>query len=104
MSNLVSVLQQWVERFQPSAAGGVSAVFEFQVDQETQHILLRNGQCSLESGEHNDPDATLRMNLSTLQAIASGELDGMAAFLSGDIEVDGDVMLAARLTEFFPPQ
>ena len=42
------------------------------------------------------------MDLDTMAAVMSGELDGMQAFMSGDIQATGDIMLATRLADIFP--
>ena len=42
------------------------------------------------------------MNSETLAGIVSGDTDGMMAFMSGQLRVEGDMMLATKLGELFP--
>ena len=53
-------------------------------------------------GAQSDPNVTLSMDLETLAGVMSGEIDGMQAFMSGDIQATGDIMLATRLADLFP--
>jgi putative sterol carrier protein len=41
------------------------------------------------------------MDFDTLTEIVSGELDGMAAFMGGRLQAEGDVMLGTRLSQLF---
>jgi len=41
------------------------------------------------------------MDSETLAEIVSGELDGMAAFMGGRLQAEGDVMLGTRLSQLF---
>jgi pimeloyl-ACP methyl ester carboxylesterase len=47
--------------------------------------------------------ATLRTDAQTWIAIASGELDGIRAFLDGRLQIEGDLHAAVRLTSLFEP-
>jgi Putative sterol carrier protein len=42
------------------------------------------------------------MDSATLAGIASGETDGMQAFMGGKLRAEGDMMLAMKLSELFP--
>ena len=43
----------------------------------------------------------MSMDSETLTEIVSGELDGMAAFMGGRLQAEGDVMLGTRLSQLF---
>ncbi len=42
------------------------------------------------------------MDQATLAGIVSGETDGMQAFMSGKLRVEGNMMLSMKLGELFP--
>ncbi|WP_108124403.1 SCP2 sterol-binding domain-containing protein [Saccharospirillum mangrovi] len=89
-------------RFDADAAGDMDEVFQFAIEDEaTYHLVVKNGQCELGEGEHDDPSVTLLMDADTLQDIASGELNGMQAFMAGRLRTEGDMMLATRLSDLF---
>ena len=103
MSNIKTVFETMVARFDSSAASDMSAIFQFEIDDASPHyIVIDDGACQLGEGEHDDPTVTLGMNTETLKEVMSGELDGMQAFMQGKIRADGDMMLATKLTEIFP--
>jgi putative sterol carrier protein len=42
------------------------------------------------------------MDTETLGGLMSGEVDGMQAFMMGQLKAEGDIMLATKLSELFP--
>ncbi|WP_225307436.1 SCP2 sterol-binding domain-containing protein [Nitrincola iocasae] len=104
MADLHAVFSAMEQRFNSSAAGDLSAVFQYQItDGEAWNVSVDNGSCKVAQGEHDDPSVTLTMDAQTLEEVMSGETDGMQAFMTGRIQADGDIMLATRLTSIFPP-
>ncbi len=98
-----SQFELMLKRFDSSAAGGLNAIFQYQIeDGEAYHICIDEGGCSIKTGEHDSPTVTLTLNEDTLAEIMTGETDGMQAFMSGQLTVTGDLMLATRLPELFP--
>ncbi|MEH6472193.1 MAG: SCP2 sterol-binding domain-containing protein [Halopseudomonas sp.] len=96
-------LDAMVSRFNANAAGDLDAVFQYQLEgDDSYYVAIQQGHCSVEAGEHQDPNATLTMDDETLQQILTGETDGMQAFMAGKLKVTGDMMLATRLTALFP--
>jgi putative sterol carrier protein len=43
-------------------------------------------------------DCNIKVSLANLEAMISGELAGTAAFMSGKLQVDGDIAVAMRLS------
>lgn len=103
MADLHAVFSAMQQRFSSSAAGDLSAVFQYQIsDAEAWNVSVDNGTCTVQPGEHAEPSVTLTMDSQTLDEVMSGETDGMQAFMTGRIQADGDIMLATRLTSLFP--
>lgn len=103
MSSAAEFIQEMNSKFNPAAAAGLDLVFQFNIeDADTYHLIIKEGTCDLVDGEATDPNVTLIMNSETLQGIVSGDLDGMMAFMSGQLRVEGDMMLATKLGELFP--
>ncbi|MHA7878348.1 MAG: SCP2 sterol-binding domain-containing protein [Saccharospirillum sp.] len=102
MSSVANLFSNIQSQFNASAAAGMDVVFQFSIeDAETYHLVVKDGQCELVEGEHQDPSVTLIMNSETLQEIVSGELNGMQAFMAGRLRTEGDMMLATRLSDLF---
>ena len=49
------------------------------------------------SNESRDTDCTIGITLENLQAMLDGELNGVSAFMSGKIKVEGDMSVAMKL-------
>jgi putative sterol carrier protein len=103
MSSAAEFINEMNAKFNPAAAAGLDLVFQFNIeDADTYHLIVKDGTCEVVQGEAADPNVTLIMNSETLQGIVSGDLDGMMAFMSGQLKVEGDMMLATKLGELFP--
>ncbi|MGY0216753.1 SCP2 sterol-binding domain-containing protein [Endozoicomonadaceae bacterium StTr2] len=90
------------ERFNAEAAAGEEHVFQFAIgDNESWHVAINDGQCDIVEGEHDDASVTLKMDETTFIELITGEIDGMQAFMQGRVQIEGDMMLSLRLTEFF---
>lgn len=96
-------LDAMVSRFNASAADDLDVVFQYELEGDDHfYVVIKDGSCTLGTGEHDEPSATLTMDDETFTGILSGETDGMQAFMAGSLQVGGDMMLATRLTDLFP--
>ncbi|HCG77883.1 MULTISPECIES: SCP2 sterol-binding domain-containing protein [Thalassolituus] len=103
MSSAAEFINEMNAKFNPAAAEGLDLVFQFNIeDADNYHLIVKDGACEVVQGEAGDPNVTLIMNSETLQGIVNGDLDGMMAFMSGQLKVEGDMMLATKLGELFP--
>ncbi|WP_151705487.1 SCP2 sterol-binding domain-containing protein [Nitrincola alkalilacustris] len=99
---LEKIIRKFPERFNAEQGKGLQAVFQFLLnDSEAFHLVIKDEACVSEYGEHPDPDITLIMDESTFMQVISGELDGMSAFMKGQLRAEGNVMLATRLGKLF---
>ena len=103
MSSAAEFINEMNAKFNPAAAEGLDLVFQFNIeDADNYHLIVKDGACEVVQGEAGGPNVTLIMNSETLQGIVNGDLDGMMAFMSGQLKVEGDMMLATKLGELFP--
>ncbi len=101
MSNIAEAFAKIESRFDASAAAGLDVVFQFSVDDDAHHLIVKDGSCKLEQGEHSDPTVTLIMDGDTFAEVVAGEINGMQAFMTGRLRTEGDMMLATRLSDLF---
>ncbi|MEX2366377.1 MAG: SCP2 sterol-binding domain-containing protein [Pseudohongiellaceae bacterium] len=102
MASTADMFNNIESQFNADAASGLDVVFQFNIDDsDTYHLIVKDNQCQLVSGEHQDPTVTLIMNEDTLKEIVSGDLNGMQAFMAGRLRTEGDMMLATRLSDLF---
>lgn len=103
MASAAEIIEQMKAKFNADAAAGLDIIFQFNIEESGEHhLIIKDGTCAVESGENEDADVTLIMNAETFAGIASGETDGMMAFMSGQLRVEGDMMLATKLGQLFP--
>lgn len=98
--NAVELLNKLPEAFQPDAASDVDCTVQFNIS-NPMHIVIRNGTCSVGNGASGTPDVTITMDDNDLVELMRGELNGMTAFMTGKLQLEGDLMLAQRMFSFF---
>jgi putative sterol carrier protein len=60
-------------------------------------VILLDGAAS-QVGENDSPaDTTIKVSWDDWQKMAAGELDGMTAFMTGKLKIDGDMSNAMQL-------
>jgi len=103
MSEVANIIETMNSKFNADAAAGLDIIFQFNIEGEGEYNLtVKDSTCALAEGENDDANVTLIMNADTLKGIVTGETDGMQAFMSGQLRVEGDMMLATKLGELFP--
>jgi putative sterol carrier protein len=96
------IMQKMQSDFVPEEADGLDATFQFCItDDDDFYITIEDSSCEAMVGQHDDPAITMSMDAETLSEIVAGELDGMAAFMGGRLQAEGDVMLGTRLSQLF---
>mgnify|MGYP002716544922 FL=1 len=101
--SVADIAQTMQSKFNASAAAGLDLVFQFNIeDGDNYALIVKDGTCDVQQGDNPNANVTLIMDSATLAGIASGETDGMQAFMSGKLRAEGDMMLAMKLAELFP--
>ena len=62
-----------------------------------QGVILLDGAASQVSEEDGAADTTLKVAWDDWQAMAAGQLDGMTAFMTGKLRIEGDMSNAMQL-------
>ncbi len=65
------------------------------------YFKLEDGQAEVALGEIEGPDATISQDYETAVALSKNELTGTAAYMSGKIKVQGDLMKMMQLQGVF---
>jgi putative sterol carrier protein len=87
------------EAFRPDVAGDTQATVQYELS-EPMYSVVQDGNMEVYEGRAENPDVTVTMSDEDFIALMKGELNGMAAFMSGKLKVSGDMMLAQRLVSF----
>lgn len=96
----IEFLKQMAASFDPAAAQGTNCKIQFNTSTPA-YMTIDNGTCVLTEGSAPGPDVTLIMQDDDLIALLKGELNGMQAFMTGKLQVEGDLMLGQRMNSFF---
>ena len=62
-----------------------------------QGVILLDGAASQVSEEDGAADTTIKVAWDDWQAMAAGQLDGMTAFMTGKLRIEGDMSNAMQL-------
>ena len=60
-------------------------------------VLMLDGAANQVTEDDGVADTTLKVSWDDWQALASGQLDGMTAFMTGKLKVEGDMSNAMQL-------
>jgi putative sterol carrier protein len=101
-TNIEQIITKLPSRFQSEQAADLSVVYQFNLSEQLSfYIDIDQGQCLTKIGEHDDPNITLTMDQATFIALMAGEIDGMSAFMKGQLKAHGNVILATSLGKLF---
>ena len=59
--------------------------------------IMLDGAASQVSEDDGDADTTIKISWDDWQSMAAGQLDGMTAFMTGKLKVEGDMSNAMQL-------
>lgn len=94
-----------VQRFRSDRAAGVDAVIQWDISSpdgvHSFHLVVADGECSTGTGPGNAPRVTLGLALADFLRFVAGQLEGMAAFMSGKLKLSGDMMFAQQMQSWF---
>ena len=91
-------------RFKASKAGKLDAVFQFVITGEgggEWFVTVKDKACEVAGGRHDAPKVTLTLSSATWLDMVNRKLSGMQAFMSGKLDVSGDLMLAQKISDLF---
>lgn len=104
MPTAADVFQEMPNRFDVNKAkdANFSVQFDLSGDNGGQwYVKVANGQCDTGKGTIESPTATIRMDATDYVKMTSGELNPMAAFMSGKVKVEGDLNSVMKLQSLF---
>src|SRR5262245_35668577 len=94
------------QRFQAGASKGVKAVFQFELTGDgggTYHVVVSEGTMNVVTGAHATPTATIKMNAADFVKMANGQINGMQAYMKGQMKISGNMLMAQKMQGMFPP-
>ncbi len=92
------------EAFRPEKAAGVNVVFQFSISGPGGGdwvVAVKDGTCKVEAGTAEKPTTTIKMADGDFLQLIAGKLDGMQAYSSGKLKVEGDIMKSQLIGKLF---
>ena len=92
------------QAFDADAAKGLDAVFQFDITGEgggNWNVAVKSGTCQVQEGKAASPTVTLTMSSDTWLGMVNKQINGIQAFMSGKLKLNGDMLLAQRIPDLF---
>ncbi len=105
LTDVKEVFDKMPEVFNANAAQGLDVVFQYEITGEgggNWSVIVKDGTCEVKEGSHDSPSVTLTMSSETWLGMVNKQVNGMQAFMSGQLKATGDIMLAQRIEQLFP--
>lgn len=104
---LATVFRKMEDRFDADVAGGARAVLEFRVVGRSDggvdrwQASVADGECTTCRDGDARPDATLTIRPVDFLRMVTGNVAGTRLFMFGRLRIEGDLLLAARMHDWF---
>ena len=104
---LDAIFAKFPSLFRPDRAGATNAVIHWNVSGapdggvDTYELVIADGACTLSPKPENDPKLAITVGPVDFIKVVSGNGNPMMMFMTGKLKLEGDLMLAQRITSFF---
>lgn len=105
-ADVKGIFAKMPEAFDAAAAAGKDVVFQFSISGPgggDWNVTIKDETCTILEGNTEKPTTTIKMADTDFLQLIAGKLDGMQAYSSGKLKVEGDIMksqLIGRLFKF----
>ena len=107
---LDEIFSRMAEHVEPAQIAGLDAVVHFKIldrpeDQgggyDHYEVVFGDDACRASDSPEREPKVTIKVGGVNFLKLAAGKASGPVLFMTGKLRLEGDVMLASRLTSFF---
>jgi len=102
---IATVVEGIAEAFLPDRAAGQSAVIQYNVTPSGQtyayQLKVADGKCEMVKGAGGPARVTLNLSLPNFLRLIAGKLNGMLAFMTGKLKLQGDMLFAQVMQGWF---
>jgi putative sterol carrier protein len=98
------IFDAMAEQFQPEKAKGINAVIQYNLSGENGgewYTSIADGTCTVTKGTSEEPRLTINMTDEDFVAMSSGNANPIQLFMSGKVKVQGDLMMAQSMMNWF---
>ena len=104
ITSVSAVFDAMPDSFVADAAAGVEVVFQYNISGEgggDWFCDIKDGTCTIQTGSHEKPTCTLKMESGDFLDLMNGRLPAMQAYTSGKLKIEGDIMKSQLLEKLF---
>ena len=104
---LDDIFRRMAEHVDQDRARDVTAVVHWKIYDRPEggydhyEVVLEGGACTVSQSPSREPAVTLKLKPANFLKLVSGNASGPTMFMTGKLKLEGDVMLASRLTSMF---
>src|SRR3989440_3905536 len=104
---LDDIFRRMAEHVDADRARDVNAVLHWKIYDNPEggydhyEVVLEGGTCVVSETPSREPSITLKLKPADFLKLVSGTASGPTMFMTGKLKLEGDVMLASRLTSMF---
>ena len=104
---LDDIFRRMAEHVDPDRARDVTTVLHWKIYDRPEggydhyEVVLEGGTCTVSESPSREPAVTLKLKPVNFLKLVSGNASGPTMFMTGKLKLEGDVMLASRLTSMF---
>lgn len=96
----VEMIKQMPKAFDAEAAADINAVIQYNIS-TPMYATIADGTCTVSEGTSDDATVSLTIDDDDLVDLLNGDLDGVTAFMTGKLQVEGDIMFAQTMGTIF---
>jgi putative sterol carrier protein len=107
---LDEIFSRMAEHVEPAQIAGLDAIVHFKILDRPEdrgggydhyEVVFADGACCADDSPEREPKVTIKVGGVNFLKLAAGKASGPVLFMTGKLKLEGDVMLASRLTSFF---
>jgi putative sterol carrier protein len=107
---LDEIFRRMADHVDPERARGTNAVVHFKILDRPEElgggydhyeVVFDDGNCTASDKVEREPQVTIKVGPIDFLKLASNQASGPTLFMTGKLKLEGDVMLASRITGFF---
>jgi putative sterol carrier protein len=102
---LDQVFEGMKSSFSPQKAGAQQATVQYELTHpggtSSYTMRIADGRCEVERGMAESPRVTIKMGVGDFLRLITGKLAGMQAYMSGKLQVKGDLFFAQTFQSWF---
>lgn len=104
---LDDVFRRMADHVDQDRARGVTTVVHWKIYDRPEggydhyEVVLEDGRCTASASPSREPAVTLKLKPAEFLKLVSGTASGPTMFMTGKLKLEGNVMLASRLTSMF---